>query len=356
MNGHVSEPANAEGTPATTTLSGQAAAQEEDQEDAHAYQFDFNSAPKNRKYARRVQPVAYDPSLLPSGSRSLTSIGLQAFGCGFTLALCLLLITYFTLEKPNTIWRLPAFFACLSFFHFMEYYITAAYNLPALRASSFLLFNNGTAYNVAHTCAALEILVSHFFLPRYQAKLVYAPFTITLGIALVVVGQIVRSTAMAQAGTNFNHTPVQTRKEGHELVTKGMYEWSRHPSYFGFFWWALGTQLLVGNKLCLVAYALALWRFFFLRIKGTCCVCGSYVLRLWERMLTNTAQLRSDRLSSSSAMTTERTASEWVRSSLSSDSEEGTRLHNCVPLTLRIPASCFALVVLLHLVIVPRLQ
>jgi len=72
---------------------------------------------------------------------------------------------------------------------------------------------------------------------------------------------------MAQAGSNFNHTVQMKRKEGHELVTHGIYAWLRHPSYFGFWWWSLGTQVVLGDGLCLVAYAIVLWRFFNGRIE-----------------------------------------------------------------------------------------
>lgn len=73
---------------------------------------------------------------------------------------------------------------------------------------------------------------------------------------------------MATAGTNFNHTPQKKKQAGHELVTSGIYAYSRHPSYFAFFWWAVGTQVLVGNKICLVAFFVFLWNFFNQRIKG----------------------------------------------------------------------------------------
>lgn len=82
----------------------------------------------------------------------------------------------------------------------------------------------------------------------------------------MVVGQTIRSVAMAQAGSNFNHTVQVTRREGHVLVTGGVYSVLRHPSYFGFFWWGLGTQLVLGNGVCFVAYAVVLWRFFSGRI------------------------------------------------------------------------------------------
>ncbi|KAK0255142.1 farnesyl cysteine-carboxyl methyltransferase [Friedmanniomyces endolithicus] len=264
-NGHPAEPANAEGTPATVPLiPTHSPDNDDDDDDDEGPRFDFDVLRK--RYPGNVAPVPHDSTLLSNGSRSLTSIGLQAFGCGFTLAACLLLTLYLTVEKQDPIWRLPAFFACLSIFHFLEYYITARFNLPTVRAASFLLFNNGTAYNAAHTCAALEIIVTRYWFPDFQRVLVYPPYSILLGLGIVAIGQVARSTAMAQAGTNFNHTPVQTRKDGHELVTHGIYSWSRHPSYFGFFWWALGTQVLVGNKVCLVAYAVALWRFFYTRV------------------------------------------------------------------------------------------
>ena len=89
-----------------------------------------------------------------------------------------------------------------------------------------------------------------------------------MGFVLMVVGQVVRTTAMAQAGKNFSHVISMKKKEGHVLVTSGVYRWLRHPSYFGFFWWGLGTQIVLGNVICLVGYAAVLWRFFRLRIES----------------------------------------------------------------------------------------
>ncbi|KAF2720839.1 ICMT-domain-containing protein [Polychaeton citri CBS 116435] len=223
--------------------------------------FDFDDP----RYRQKSQPVPSDPTLLPSGTRSLSYIGLQAFGLGFTLAFSLLAAAWLSLQdKP--IWRLPAFLVCLSIFHFLEYWTTARFNLPATRASSFLLFSNGTAYNVAHTAAMVEILFTSLLTPSLLQRPLPSTINATIGLAFVVVGQLVRSVAMAQAGTNFNHTPVKTKKEDHQLVTAGIYGYLRHPSYFGFFWWAIGTQLLVGNKVCLLGYVGILWHFFYKRI------------------------------------------------------------------------------------------
>lgn len=86
---------------------------------------------------------------------------------------------------------------------------------------------------------------------------------------MIVVGQATRTVAMAQAGSNFNHTVQMKKNAGHELVTRGIYAWFGHPSYFGFFWWGLGTQVVLGNTVCLVGYAGVLWKFFSSRIAST---------------------------------------------------------------------------------------
>lgn len=63
------------------------------------------------------------------------------------------------------------------------------------------------------------------------------------GFSMCVFGEVLRKAAMITAKTNFNHI-VQTEKEaGHELVTHGVYSLCRHPSYVGWFYWCIGTQV-----------------------------------------------------------------------------------------------------------------
>lgn len=248
-------------------------------------------------YTTQAQSLPYDPSLLPEGRRSLSSIAFQAFGLGFTLALCSLATIYF-IKEGSSLWRLPAFFVCLSVFHFLEFWTTAKYNMPAARASSFLL-KNGKAYTIAHGLASLEITVS-YFIPSYQSFLVGWPTT-TVGAAVVVLGQWLRSAAMREAGTNFNHTPQRTKREGHVLVTTGVYAYLRHPSYCAFFWWAVGTQVLVGNKISLLGYVFVLWNFFKRRIRGKS---WFYLDRLRFDVMLKIAQARRSHLWISLARTT----------------------------------------------------
>ena len=50
--------------------------------------------------------------------------------------------------------------------------------------------------------------------------------------------------------------------DGHRLVTYGVFSLVRHPSYVGWFYWSVGTQLVLCNPLCVVAYAAASYAFF----------------------------------------------------------------------------------------------
>ncbi|TKX22798.1 protein-S-isoprenylcysteine O-methyltransferase [Elsinoe australis] len=219
-----------------------------------------------RKAMEMRQQQVVDNSFLHGGTRALDGIALHAFCLGIALSASLLLCAYLALYGYQ-IWRLPQFIATLATFHFLEFYTTARWIATTAKVSSFLLFSNGTAYNIAHSCAMTEIVVTSLLAPNWQARF-SAWYSMLFAALLIVIGQSVRSIAMAQAGTNFNHIPVKERVEGHKLVTWGVYKHFRHPSYFGFFWWAIGTQLFVGNVFCTFAYTVVLWRFFNARIKG----------------------------------------------------------------------------------------
>ncbi|KAL9131385.1 MAG: hypothetical protein Q9217_000653 [Psora testacea] len=182
-------------------------------------------------------PPSPPPNLDPA--RSPASLALRAQLLGLTLGLSSLTTIYLTLHHASPLWRLPLFLSTLSLFHSLEYYTTALYNPNAATTSAFLL-NNGRAYNVAHLCASVEGLVHWQCFPDLQI-LPYSLQTpwLVLGFFLLVLGQAVRTMAMAHAGSNFNHLVQSRKKAGHVLVTDGVYARLRHPSYFGFFCCAL---------------------------------------------------------------------------------------------------------------------
>ncbi|KAF1961888.1 prenyl cysteine carboxyl methyltransferas-like protein Ste14 [Byssothecium circinans] len=199
----------------------------------------------------------------PGGDRSLSAIAIRAFLLGVVGTACAFL-TIVLAHYQSRLWRPFFFVTTLSLFHFLEFWITAEFNTPTALVSSFLL-TNGDRYRQAHTVALVETFFTSLFLPSWQAR-VNPPWVIALGLAMIVVGQAVRSTAMAQAGTNFNHQVQSRKSDGHELVTRGLYAHFRHPSYFGFFWWGIGTQVALGNTISFIAYTAILWYFFKKRI------------------------------------------------------------------------------------------
>ncbi|CAN9255118.1 unnamed protein product [Alternaria sp. RS040] len=206
---------------------------------------------------------AIAPEFFRHGKRSLSGIAVRAFCLGCALAFGLfgtVLLAY----NGSHLWRPFLFLSTLSLFHFLEFYTTAAYNTPIAYIDSFLL-TNGDQYRQAHAVAFVETLVTSYLFPGYQST-IHPSWLIALGIAMIAVGQAVRSTAMMQAGTNFNHQVQSRKNDGHELVTHGVYRYFRHPSYFGFFWWGIGTQIMLGNTVCFFGFTGVLWYFFMKRI------------------------------------------------------------------------------------------
>lgn len=225
-----------------------------------------------------------DKPYFPGQPKSLEGIALRAFGLGAALALSAVAMVLVLFGTSSPLWRLPFFAAALSTFHFLEFWTTARYNTPQATVAAFLLTANWPAYAIAHSAASLECLLTKLLFPNWYSS--WAPYSsyftahlvLLLGLVLVAVGQFIRSAAMVQAGQSFNHVVQQQRRDSHSLVTTGIYSKLRHPSYFGFFWWGIGTQLVLGNAVCLVAYTIVLWKFFSTRVKQE----EMYLVRFFE--------------------------------------------------------------------------
>lgn len=207
----------------------------------------------------------------PPDEVALTAMGLGIVGGVSGLLVLQALVSATTSSTPGY-WQLPLYILSLSVFHFLEYYITARYNRPKVKASSFLL-RNGTTYIIAHVLALSEaILEYYFFSGSRNSTIGYyltrgTTFTALLGFSILLAGQALRSLAMIHASTNFSHVIARTHADQHILVQTGVYSFSRHPSYSGFFFWALGTQVLLANPVSFVFFSIALWRFFSDRIQ-----------------------------------------------------------------------------------------
>ena len=92
--------------------------------------------------------------------------------------------------------------------------------------------------------------------------------TTATGCLLVAAGEALRKAAMLTAAHSFTHDLALRREATHRLVTRGPYALMRHPGYAGFAAYAVGTQLILRNPVCAVAFAVAVSRFLRARVEA----------------------------------------------------------------------------------------
>jgi len=217
----------------------------------------------NMRHPLATIPVTAKPPLgnIPNTPLAVSTISFF-LGALFSLGMYLFLQGGLTAPWWAT-YQLGFFVAAWSGFHWGEFAVTAGWNLEKCSVDSFLL-DNGLMYHIANGTALVEYLVTLYFRPSSKT---YSYISV-IGVISVVAGQALRSTAMIHASTNFSHAVAFRKRESHELVTEGVYAWFRHPSYAGFFYWALGTQLVLQNPVSFGGFAIILWRFFYRRTRA----------------------------------------------------------------------------------------
>jgi len=147
-------------------------------------------------------------------------------------------------------------------FHFLEYLLTAMFQPDnSLTADSFLI-NHSRPYVLAFLASAFEYWMELTFFPAMKQM----SFMVWLGILVTFVGQAVRSLGMFTLRHNFTHMVADSKKETHMMVTNGILKYIRHPAYFGFFYWAVGLQIILFNPVCGVALTYVTLEFFRERI------------------------------------------------------------------------------------------
>ncbi|XP_034831975.1 protein-S-isoprenylcysteine O-methyltransferase isoform X1 [Maniola hyperantus] len=148
-----------------------------------------------------------------------------------------------------------------SMFHFSEFLSVALTNPRTLTVDSFIL-NHSVQYWVAAVSSWVEAAVENYFFPGMKTVF----WLSHIGVVLCIGGEVMRKLAMFTAKTNFNHHVQTVKSPDHRLVTHGVYRVCRHPSYVGWFYWSIGTQLILLNPICVLIYTLVSWSFFRERI------------------------------------------------------------------------------------------
>jgi len=219
---------------------------------------------------------SWNPQFRDSGSGMMGATGFLLGLCGglhmgVVLTIALVYATNMTVlnetEPPGYLvpllhWSL--YMSLLCGFHFMEFLTTALWQQKDLCYDSFIV-NHSAAYTCAALAAWVEYTAEAFWLPRWKHNMPIA----AVGLLVVLAGQAVRTVSMWTCGRNFSHKIMYNKSAEnptHQLVTNGIYSVLRHPSYFGWFYWSIGTQVLLCNPVCTCLYAWASWNFFKSRI------------------------------------------------------------------------------------------
>ncbi|KAF7405541.1 hypothetical protein HZH66_004447 [Vespula vulgaris] len=169
-------------------------------------------------------------------------------------------ITIFSIASPS--WRMfGVYMAVIAIFHYTEFLAIAWTNPSSLSIDSFVL-NHSVSYGIAACSSWIEFVIERYYFPEMKM----ASSVSYIGLTLSTLGELLRKSAMFTAKHNFNHIVQSAKKRNHELITHGIYGIFRHPSYVGWFYWAIGTQLILQNPFCVLAYTVASWRFFHDRI------------------------------------------------------------------------------------------
>uniref|UniRef100_A0A6B2E9R4 Protein-S-isoprenylcysteine O-methyltransferase n=1 Tax=Phlebotomus kandelakii TaxID=1109342 RepID=A0A6B2E9R4_9DIPT len=158
---------------------------------------------------------------------------------------------------PEHIRTFGLYAAIMGTFHWTEYLGIAVSNPRTLSPDSFVL-NHSTHYLLAAAMSWVEFLLESYFLPDIKTWRIFW----VIGFLLCFLGDFLRKIAMITAHSNFTHIVQFVRNEEHKLVTNGVYGCMRHPSYVGWFWWSIGTQIVLVNPLCTILYAIISWLFF----------------------------------------------------------------------------------------------
>ena len=157
---------------------------------------------------------------------------------------------------------LGVFLCMLAIYHMWEWSYVALFHTDELSGDSFLI-NHSVEWVCAWAFAIFEYFGEHWLWPGMKSHFL----VIFMGWCIAAAGQGLRTASMWHAGSNFAHMIEDEARPDHKLVTTGVYSFSRHPSYLGWFWWTVGMAMILGNPVTAIGFVGAAWYFFKDRIE-----------------------------------------------------------------------------------------
>ena len=171
-------------------------------------------------------------------------------------------------------WDTLLYIAFLCMYYLNEFIATAQYQTSELNSKLFMIYaNRGNKESLYVQCVTLfeallrrGLLKYKFGSARHLLQHNTARAWILTGITLIGGGIFIRRTAMKECGDSFNHI-IQTSKGNQRFVSTGIYAYFRHPSYLGFYLFAIGIQIFLRNWINLLLTVTILSLFFKKRIE-----------------------------------------------------------------------------------------
>ena len=176
---------------------------------------------------------------------------------GFSLILILCYSLSLIIFTQTKYYQILCYFITLTIYHYTEFFSEVLFHFQDLQKDAFLIYENKRWVISTLASFAESILGVYFF---YQYKNIKILFI--LGLIMTIIGQYFRIAALFTGKSNFTHKIQLKKRKNHVLVKYGIYSICRHPSYFGFFIWSVGIEIMCVNPLCTIAFAYILFKFF----------------------------------------------------------------------------------------------
>lgn len=159
-------------------------------------------------------------------------------------------------------YQIFCYFITLSIYHYAEFFSELLFHFHDLSRDAFLIYEN-KRWIIATSSSFLETIIGTYFFHEYKnIKIIFI-----IGLLMTIIGQYFRIAALFTGKQNFTHKIATRKKKTHILVKEGIYKICRHPSYFGFFVWSVGIEIMCVNPICTIAFAFILFKFFKDRIE-----------------------------------------------------------------------------------------
>ena len=163
----------------------------------------------------------------------------------------------------NTIYyQFFCYLITLCIYHYTEFFSELLFHFQDLQKDAFLIYQN-KKWVISTSVSFVETLLGTYFFHKYKnIKILFI-----VGLLMTIVGQYFRIAALFTGKSNFTHKIQLKKRKNHVLVKYGIYKICRHPSYFGFFIWSVGIEIMCVNPICTIGFAYILFLFFKDRIE-----------------------------------------------------------------------------------------